>query len=721
LLYDSPSGLVFYWTFNNVFALVKNLFYKLKNPGFILKIICGITGFIGVIACTLSIDMLDGGYLPFLLVLCAMLMVPMPLQILFKNRMNNQESNVSTKSDLLYLLAIAYIIILTGILIPSSVISASPEEFVLVTAPQNPVHYVINSMYLSIGFFAVWVSVYYYVLTPKWKNNISKIVGGIVGINTLNYFIFNAKTGIITADLSFDNSIAYDAKAVILQSLACLLVGGAFVLLVTRLPNIFKCLIIAGIISSLGMSIYNISIISSNYTVTSSRINALTEPEITLSKNGRNVVVIMMDWALSGMVPYIFEERPQLLEQYDGFTFYPNTVSFGGHTNLGVPALYGGYEYTPAKLNERSSELLVDKHNEALRVLPVLFSQHGIGTTVIDPPYSDYSEITNVNAYNGYNGIKACLAENYLMTDQELINEQRENARLRNFFLYGIVRVSPLCFNIVLYDEGTYNSLELNNEYLSFDFPQLYHNTCSSDGISPLFLSAYMVLKSMPDITNIVESGDQFLFIDNNTTHEPILLQEPDYVPKNSVDNNAYESQSSPRRAPDGSVIKLDTKEQMTHYHVNMAAYMALGEWFDYLRDNGVWDNTRIIIVSDHGRRLLQFDNMYYEDIDLDVEEVNPILFVKDYYSDGFKVSDAFMTNADVPTIATQGIIDNPINPFTGNPINSSEKNKGPMLIDLPDSWKLQDNMGYVFNKGHWYSVHDNIFDRNNWEYLGEY
>ena len=30
-LYTSPSGLVFYWTLNNVFSLVKTIFYKIKN------------------------------------------------------------------------------------------------------------------------------------------------------------------------------------------------------------------------------------------------------------------------------------------------------------------------------------------------------------------------------------------------------------------------------------------------------------------------------------------------------------------------------------------------------------------------------------------------------------------------------------------------------------------------------------------------------------------
>ena len=39
LLYHSPSGLVFYWLLNNVFSLVKNIFYKLKNPKKALSIV----------------------------------------------------------------------------------------------------------------------------------------------------------------------------------------------------------------------------------------------------------------------------------------------------------------------------------------------------------------------------------------------------------------------------------------------------------------------------------------------------------------------------------------------------------------------------------------------------------------------------------------------------------------------------------------------------------
>ena len=39
ILYNSPAGLVLYWTMNNVFSLVKNIFYKLKRPVRVLYIL----------------------------------------------------------------------------------------------------------------------------------------------------------------------------------------------------------------------------------------------------------------------------------------------------------------------------------------------------------------------------------------------------------------------------------------------------------------------------------------------------------------------------------------------------------------------------------------------------------------------------------------------------------------------------------------------------------
>ena len=93
------------------------------------------------------------------------------------------------------------------------------------------------------------------------------------------------------------------------------------------------------------------------------------DPEIHLSKNGKNVIIFMMDRSLGYFVPYIMAERPDLQQKFDGFTFYPNTLSFGPRTITALPALYGGYEYTSDKINDRSDTLLREKHNEALRMM----------------------------------------------------------------------------------------------------------------------------------------------------------------------------------------------------------------------------------------------------------------------------------------------------------------------------------------------------------------
>ena len=81
------------------------------------------------------------------------------------------------------------------------------------------------------------------------------------------------------------------------------------------------------------------------------------------------------------------------------------------------------------------------------------------------------------------------------------------------------------------------------------------------------------------------------------------------------------------------------------------------------------------------------------------------------------EVSDEFMTNADVPTLAVSDLIDHPTNPFTGKRISSDEKYAHPQRITTSRLWSLDENHGNVFDTsdGEWYDVKDNIFDSANW------
>ena len=91
-----------------------------------------------------------------------------------------------------------------------------------------------------------------------------------------------------------------------------------------------------------------------------------------------------------------------------------------------------------------------------------------------------------------------------------------------------------------------------------------------------------------------------------------------------------------------------------------------------------------------------------------------PLFMVKDFNSDGFTVSGEFMTNADVPTLATEGLIKNPTNPFTGKEINTDEKSAHDQLVILSDKWDVNENNGNTFMPSSWASVSENLRNKEN-------
>ena len=144
--------------------------------------------------------------------------------------------------------------------------------------------------------------------------------------------------------------------------------------------------------------------------------------------------------------------------------------------------------------------------------------------------------------------------------------------------------------------------------------------------------------------------------------------------------------------------------------------------WF-LLRKTGVYDNTRIILVADHGGYYLEHLPELSYNIDgyeFSAEIYYPLLMVKDFGKGEFKTSDEFMTNADVPTLAVEGIIDDPLNPFTGNPINNDEKFAHDQFIMTSRDWETEKNDGNDFTASSWLSVKDSIWSAENWSCYSE-
>ena len=120
----------------------------------------------------------------------------------------------------------------------------------------------------------------------------------------------------------------------------------------------------------------------------------------------------------------------------------------------------------------------------------------------------------------------------------------------------------------------------------------------------------------------------------------------------------------------------------------------------------------------------MDIDNPYGADDCDNLMRLQPILMVKDFDAHGEFESDmSFMTNADVPTLAAEGLIEDPVNPYTGKQINNDEKYAHDQVILFPGTLTLTDPEDKVFGgeDAHWITVHDDIFDLSNWKWTDDY
>lgn len=713
-LYKSPACLVFYWTLNNVFSLVKTIFYKIKNPQKVLRILTTILG-IFIIIFGGFIYQTDSTKRRILLVgIGVLLLLPFVLTLVRKKVHFTLKEQQPSRS--IFFLGALLLAILVGALIPSAYISASPLEFVDVNYFYNPIWYIVSAVCLSVGTFVVWMGVFYWLADTKWKSLFEKLVWIMCGVMLVNYMFFGTNLGVVSSALKYEKGLVFTMKERLINLIVVCVLAIILYVIAAKWKRLVSMVMLTMIIALGGMSVRNVISVKKavDEVVARPELQDSDMPSFQLSKTGKNVIVLMLDRSVGNLVPYIMNENPELKEQFAGFKYYENTISFGAFTNFGSPALMGGYEYTPVEMNKRESESLVSKQNEALKVMPVNFLNNDYKVTVCDPVYANYQWIPDLSIYDDYPEIQTYITKGKFGDVENkktlIVNNKR------NFFCFSVMKSMPLYLQSIIYNGGEYNQVSNSIE------TQVTDGMSKAKGSNTTFEECYQVLTHMSDMTNITEeTKNTFLLMTNDTTHEPTLLQEPSYTPASEIDNTEYDASHTDRFTVDGKTLNVDSDWQMTHYHINMAAFLQLGKWFDYLRENDVYDNTKIILVADHGEFLGAQDELYFGDEDEDYYFLNdgesyfPLLMVKDFGATEFTTSDEFMTNADVPTLAMDGLIENPVNPFTGKVIDSSEKTAHDQMIIMSNIYNVAENGGNAFLPAGWISVKDNIWDKNNW------
>ncbi|MBQ4293825.1 MAG: YidC/Oxa1 family membrane protein insertase [Lachnospiraceae bacterium] len=659
LLYHSPSGLVFYWTLNNLFSLGKNIVFR---------------------------------FLPAK-----------------KPEEEPAEQDKTAAPTKLFFASQAVFTVLAGLALPSMVLSSDPSSFADVHRFTDPNQNLCLTLSLAAGVFLFWGGVIFLLLKRRHRGKAALLSLAFLLTALINALFFPAAFGTLSASMVYEEEVFYNAAQIVGNLLLGALIFVLLFLLRKKLKKLFARLLPAGLmILCLSFTVLGFVHVGRSEQILAKEgyhkndTEELPEKPLRLSRNEKNVVVIMLDRAIDSFVPYLFAEKEEIREAFTGFTWYPNTLSFGGHTNFAAPALFGGYEYTPKRMNERSEEKLGKKHNEALLMLPTLFSEEGHSVTVVDPPYAGYRENPDLSIYDGLENVNAYnLCGAYETEESEKIRSSWKERRVRALFCYSLFRLSPNLIRTPLYDEGNYHDPE--------NYPY----------VDPVLVNYYPVLERLNSLTDIEDTDKgAFLLFQNGTTHAPSWLQLPGYTLSIRADNEGIDT--SERTAPGGLVLNTENGRRERHYEVNMMAFLALADWFQMLKMQGIYDNTRIILVADHGYDIGILNEIETGDKTYDTTFLNPLLMVKDFGASGeLQVSEEFMTNADVPSIAVDGVVENPLNPFTLNPIDESAKEDEQIVTTSKRFW-ITDRETFDTHDGHWFSVSDDIFDPSSWKDLGE-
>lgn len=722
LLYDSPSGLVFYWILNQIFSLCKNIVLKTKHPWRILY------AFLCAVLLVMSAYLFFFKSNKYLSIKCAFyflttIFIFAPFILKFLQGRKNFKSCESAfakifsgvpirQKTVLMVLSCAVLWLLCGLLLPSNVIATSPAEFAFLGNTDSPISYICSSLAFFAGLFVFWPLVIYKMFGANEKvRSAMPAIFFVLAICALaNAFLFKHDYGTINIFCQFDNAEVLKSSSIFFSVVPLLF-------MVLCLAFLFACIkfkklsaatfvLVSLFAAQIFMGAYNVAKIKKGFKQFSmsrkeeSRVQTekpSAQTMYSLSKNESNVFILFLDRAISDFFPYILKQFPELEQSFDGFEYYPNCLSFADFTNCGVPAMAGGYDYSIDEINKRSDVTLKDKYNEALMTLPLVFEQAGYESAVFDLPYEDYDSGRDIWAGTNVKKLHNPSALDNFFEGENLKNLLgNPDITVRdNIKYFSILQILFPFFRIIVYDNGKYCKLQL---YRSLDRE---------------FLRQYTRLHILPQVTSFDNASPTFHFVGNTTTHEYTELPEG-YVP-GIIDEThpaAGTGFYNATQKDSGS-----SESDYLGYHSNAAAILQVGKWLDYLKENDCYDNTRIIIVADHGRgvHLICFEE--FENW-LDAGFLNPLLLFKDFNSHGKFVTDySIHTNADVPYLATKDLSVSNVNPFTNKEFRKASDFSSFNVYRIVE-WRISQYKGktqFPIKGKNAYTVRDNIFDEKNW------
>ena len=664
LLYFSPASIVMYWLFNNTFACLRNIyFYQKKRFKYWLGSFCAVCiGLAFAIKCDVDTAYALGFLCLFPILyksilwfnkdmgrICAAIMFGIVYFVMYGLDF------ILLKDDLLVWIGTGLIIetailcyrllikesdfkpsmincafylflpaVLLSVYLPFKLVRSDFLDFY---AMMNPWDLLVSEFEIGLGFFVVYPLLVFYVQKAYRK----ALCFGYLVVFLIYFICFNTLSlSADTVDIYMHFNVTKDfvSKSAILKDVGyiMLLIIGVSLLVHKRM---IKYINLFGVAL---MCVYGFYI-ASDFLYVKTQFKYVDQkdevfPNLNISTINKNVVILFIDRAISGFVPQIMEEKPELKSVFSGFVYYPYTVSFGTQTLYSSPSLLGGYAYTPLKLQNDMTRKMVDKHNEAITLMPEAFRKSGYDVTLVDMPYINYEDKEAARFFD-----KDILL--YNSAGRKVVSSEKMSTHIQKksqtqIFWFGMFKALPTIYRDFIYNKGQY----------------VWSVTTPNDD-ETLRLYAQRDYEKMEKLINNLrfdaKSKGAFLTFISVLTHSPTQLSK----------NYDFSNDKEP-------AVCLKTDDYCKHYNVNMLAYMEIAKLITKLKENHAYDNTKIVIVSDHGWPIEDIEH-----VSKTIVSNNAVLMVKDFNANGdFKTDTSFMTTADTPYIACDNAVLDNDNPF---------------------------------------------------------
>lgn len=188
-----------------------------------------------------------------------------------------------------------------------------------------------------------------------------------------------------------------------------------------------------------------------------------------------------------------------------------------------------------------------------------------------------------------------------------------------------------------------------------------------------------------------------FLYIHNNLAHSPYAVNKEGIIVKEGFPVPGIENAENSVAAMYSAKKTLDV----------------LIDWFEWMKKEGVYDNTVIYVFSDHGNwfcdsDLPELSHINYDTLDDDISHANTLVLTKQLNAVGtLKTSPLYIHSSDLPAMLAS---DTGLPNIFGQDPRTNPENQDRVRFYFTSSYKK--------NKYNLYYVKGSIFDPNSWSMI---